>query len=81
MPFLDVVLPLVLFGLGKTSAIKKILMHQVEPQTLPQASAAAKFPSLRVYYQIIGWKGCSLHYPNEWGWHLIEGKCLPMLLN
>ena len=28
MPFFDVILPLVLFGLGKASVIKKVLMHQ-----------------------------------------------------
>ena len=32
-----------------------------------------------MYDQIIDWKGCSLNNPYEWGWHLFEGKCLPML--
>ena len=32
----------------------------VEPQTLPPTPAAAKFHSLRVYYQVNEWKGNSL---------------------
>ena len=47
----------------------------VEPQTLPPTSAAARNHSLRVYYQIMEWKGTTLNMKTEdWGWHIVDGK-------
>lgn len=41
----------------------------IHPQTLPPTSAAVKYHSLHVYYQIQEWKGCSAEMqPLEWGW-------------
>ena len=52
----------------------------IRPQTLPPTSAAAKYHSLRVYYQIQEWKGCSAEMqPLEWGWKKVEGKLMPVL--
>ena len=51
----------------------------VEPQTLPPISAAAKYHSLRVYYQMMEWKGASINMqPKDWGWHIVDGRCMPM---
>ena len=36
--------------------------------------------SLRVYFQIQEWKGCSAELqPLEWGWKKSEGKQMPVL--
>lgn len=50
----------------------------VLPQTLPLTSAAAKFHSLRAYFQI---QGCDneMQPTYEWGWKEIEGKLMPLL--
>lgn len=51
----------------------------VEPQTLPPTSAAARFHSLRVYYQVMEWKGtCVNMKPQDWGWHIVERRCMPI---
>ena len=49
----------------------------VEPQSLPPTAAAVKYHSLRVYYQVMQWKGQVLK-PEEWGWQITGGKCLPL---
>lgn len=50
----------------------------VEPQTLPPTSAAAKYHSLCVYYQVMEWKDTGVFMrPEDWGWHIVDGKCLP----
>ena len=43
-------------------------ISHIQPQTLPPTSAAAKYDSLRVYYQVQQWKrtGDDL-LPDEWG--------------
>ena len=47
----------------------------VEPRTLPPTSAAAMYHSLRVYYRVMYWKGkCDSMKPDEWGWHIVDGK-------
>ena len=52
----------------------------VEPQTLPPKSAAAKFHSLRVFYQIMDWKGTIGNMnPKDWGWHIKEGRYMPIM--
>ena len=46
----------------------------VEARSLPPTSAAAKFHSLRVYYQVQEWKGhASDMDPEEWGWKNSSG--------
>ena len=41
--------------------------------------AAAMYHSLRVYYHVMYWKGKGDSMkPEEWGWHIVDGKCLPM---
>ena len=50
----------------------------VDPQYLPPTSATPKYHSLRVYYQVMEWKGEHNHLsPEKWGWHIIGGKYLP----
>ena len=50
----------------------------VEPQTLPTTFAASVYHSLLVYYQIMQWKGGQMSMnPEEWGWHVVDGKYLP----
>ena len=37
------------------------------------------YHSLRMYYHAIYWKGkYDSMKPEEWGWHIVDGKCLPM---
>ena len=46
----------------------------VEPQSLPPTSSAAKFHNLRVFYQMMEWKGGSERMDlNDWGWHILDG--------
>ena len=52
----------------------------IQPQTLPPTSAAAKFHSLRVYYQILQCKGTGDRFlPEEWGWRERVKKDLSQL--
>ena len=52
---------------------------RIHPQTLPPTSAAAKYHSLRVYFQILGWKGHSSEMnPLEWGWKKSDEKFMPL---
>ena len=51
----------------------------VERQTLPPTPAAAKFHSLRMYFQVNEWKANSLDLdPKEWGWKEKDGQLLPI---
>ncbi|XP_076040893.1 uncharacterized protein LOC143025304 [Oratosquilla oratoria] len=51
----------------------------VEPQTVPPTSAAARFHSLRVYYQVMEWKGtCVNMKPQDWGWHIVDRRYMPI---
>ena len=51
----------------------------VDPHTRPPTSAAAMYHSLRVYYHAMYWKGKGDSIkPEEWGWHIVDVKCLPM---
>ena len=51
----------------------------VVPQSLPPTSAAAKFHSLRVFYQICQWKGSDADMtPKEWGWKDTENGWAPI---
>jgi len=52
----------------------------VLPQTLPPTSAAAKYHSFRVYFQIQEWKGNgSGMQPTAWGWKECDGKLITVL--
>ena len=48
----------------------------VKPESLPPTEGATRYHSLRVYCQIMEWKGQFLD-PLEWGWRLHEGKYIP----
>ena len=51
----------------------------VEARSLPPTSAAAKFHSLRVYYQVQEWRGhASDMDPEQWGWKNSSGQLLPI---
>ena len=45
----------------------------VQPRTLPPTAAAAKYHSLRVYYQVQQWHGVH-KCATEWGWRLKDDK-------
>lgn len=49
----------------------------VQPETLPPTSAATKYHSLRVYYQVQVWKGVTDISPQGYGWTVVDGKLLP----
>lgn len=52
----------------------------VKPQSLPPTSAAAKYHSLRVYFQVQQWKGSGDELlPVEWGWRESDGGLMPVL--
>ena len=51
----------------------------VEARSLPPTSAAAKFHSLIVYYQVQEWRGHASHMdPEHWGWKNSSGQLLPI---
>ena len=51
----------------------------IQPQTLPPTSAAVKFHSLHVYYQILQCKGTGDRFlPEEWGWRESEKRLIPI---
>ena len=51
----------------------------VHPQTLHPTSSAAKYQSLRVYYQIRQWQGTEVGMsPQDWGWKESDGALFPV---
>ena len=51
----------------------------IEPQTLPPTSAAMKYHSYRVYYQICVWNEWdSEMLPEDWGWRINEEGFVPV---
>ena len=51
----------------------------IEPKALPPTSAAVKFHSRRVYYQVQEWKGAGDGLlPEEWGWKESEEMFVPV---
>ena len=51
----------------------------VQPQALPPASAAAKYHSLPVYYQVQQWIGTETGLlPQDWGWKESDGRLTPV---
>ena len=52
----------------------------IHPQTLPPTSAAAKYHSFRVFYQIMKWKEIDDQMtPLNWGWKKIDDKLMPVM--
>jgi hypothetical protein len=49
----------------------------IHPNMLPPTSAAMKYHSLRVFYQVQQWKGNALE-ANDWGWKTSDGKMKPV---
>lgn len=49
----------------------------VEAKSLPPTAAAAKFHSMRVWYQVQVWKGKQQN-PLEWGWDIQDGQLSPI---
>ena len=50
----------------------------VQPRSIPPTSAALKYHSLRVYYQVQEWIGVDTLDPKEWGWKICEGRMVPL---
>ena len=54
----------------------------IEPQSLPPTSSAAKYHSLRVYYQISQWKSSRDGLkPEDWVWRRSEGRLIPIQMD
>ena len=52
---------------------------QVQPQSLPPTSAAARYHSLHVYFQVQQWRGFGQTMSaEEWGWKVSERLLLPI---
>ena len=49
----------------------------VQVHTLPPTAAAARYHSMRVYYQVQEWIGQAELDPQQWGWDLVDGKLNP----
>lgn len=66
---------------GSKSFKKKIATatNFVHPQELPPTSDAAKFYSMRTYYQVQIWLGSTSLLPQDWGWNLKDGQLLPIM--
>jgi len=51
----------------------------VDASDLPPTSGAAKFHSLRAYYQVQVWRGKSGHLdPKDWGWEITNDQLMPV---
>ena len=58
----------------------KSIVTQVDPKSLPPTSAAAKFPSWRVFLQVNQWKDPQCYLlAEEWGWVLKDTGLHPVL--
>ena len=76
---------------GKVSDSLEALQHRrfcektaksttaVEVKSLPPTSSAAKFHSLRVYYQVQLWTGNQELQPHYWGWKETDGTLIPVM--
>ena len=54
----------------------------VSPQALPPTTVGTKYHCLKVYFQILEWKGCTNEVsPVDWGWKRCDGKLMPVLTN
>ena len=65
---------------GKKSDTLDSIVTQVDPKSLPPTSAAAKFPSWRVFLQVNQWKDPQCYLlAEEWGWVLKDTGLHPVL--
>lgn len=47
---------------------------RIQPNSLPPTPAATKYPSLRVYQQVVEWQSDAPSVPpEEWGWNAKDG--------
>ena len=55
----------------------------LNPASIPPTPDAASLHAYRVYYQVIEWKTLSktLINPENWGWHVENGKLEPTTMN
>ena len=52
----------------------------VTPERFPPTASACRFHSLRNYYQVMEWMGCSDEMASsEWGWKVDEDKLVPVM--
>ena len=52
----------------------------VTPERHPPTASVCKFHSLRAYYQVMEWMGCSEEMaPSEWGWMVEGDKLVPVM--
>ena len=51
---------------------------QVQVQSLPPTSSAAKYHSMRVFYQVHEWLNDKTYMPTEWGWKLSNNRLIPV---
>ena len=52
----------------------------VRPETLPPTPTAMKYHSLRVYLQIMQWRGLFLQMrPEDWAWRISKGMYVPVI--
>ena len=52
------------------------------PERLPPIASACRFNSLRTYYQVMEWMGCSDEMaPSEWGWKVEGDKLVPVMID
>lgn len=57
-----------------------VSMVCIRPESLPPTPSALKYHSLRAYLQIRIWRdNSSSMKPEDWGWRLSEGICLPVM--
>lgn len=52
--------------------------NALKPEELPPTSSAAKFHSMRAYFQVQSWLGNDSLKPEDWGWELIENMYQPI---
>ena len=49
---------------------------QIKPYVLPPTSSAAKNHSMRVFCQVMQWKGTEID-PTKWGWKITNNMMMP----
>ena len=49
----------------------------LQVHSLPPTSAAARYHSLRVYFQVQQWIGNDTLHPDDWGWMNVDSRYVP----
>ena len=49
---------------------------QIKPEVLPPTSSAGKYHSMRVFCQVMKWKGREID-PTKWGWKITNNMMMP----